>query len=229
MTDQHIKESAAVRSLKHGIEQYAHALRQAIDDARRQTAHAERQAQATLELTRAELQAREQELGQAEAAMRQAGGDSGGLRQRTQIAAQRLTEAKRRHDRARQAAQMSSSAHTELLKALHTVEGTVGEHHSFAASVLSELERRIADVVGLGRDALKAAMVTSSVVAHTVGPGAGISDSLHAVNHNIAGPDHSSTQMVERIEQDQEDYEGEEQPKRAHEQMLRSIENGGQT
>ncbi len=140
-------EVNAVRALKLGVERYAEQIRDALRNARREVAAADRKAQEEVERRRSEVQKREHELRQVETALRrQCQENCGRLQQQVAAAAQRLAEAKQPLDRARKAAQLTATAQSELLQALQAIETTVGEHSSVASSALASLDAKLAEL-----------------------------------------------------------------------------------
>jgi hypothetical protein len=228
-------EAHAARALRHGVERYAEHIRGTAAHARREVAAADRNAQEAVERCRSELRHREEELKRAQAALTQClrspRSDCSRLRQQADAAAQRHTEARQRLERARQAAQITSGAQSDLIKALQAVGATVGEHSSVASSALASLDAKLAGLPRLDADnalssarlAVNAApkssgwlhqiaaeaVVTAEVLGASLNLGPVAGDAGAAVNVNLPARDHSITEMAERQTQQEIDYAGE--------------------
>ena len=229
-------EAHAVRALRHAVERYAENIRETAARARREVAAADRNAQETVERCRSELRRREEELKRAQAALTQClrnpRPDCSGLRQQTDAAGQQHAEARQRLDRARQAAQITSGAQSDLIKALQAVEATVGEHSSLAASALASLDAKLAELPRLDacpalssarpaanpapkspdwlRNKAAEIAVTVKVVGLTTNFGPVVGDAGAAINVNLPARDHSIAEMAERQTQQEIDYVGEQ-------------------
>lgn len=201
----------AVRALKHGVERYAEHVRDALGQARRDMAAADRKANEAVEGRRTEMQRCERNFREAEAALRQCQENCGGVQRQVAEAAQRHAEAKQGYDKARKAAQITATAQSELAKAGQTVESAVGQHSSVASSALASLDAKLADLpkFGLGdavHSALATTAVTAEVLAHTVGFGRIAGNALQAANINNSFKEDSITEMVEHRQDQERDY-----------------------
>jgi len=229
-------EAHDVRALRHAVERYAEQIRETAARARREVAAADRNAQEAVERCRSELRRREEELKRAQAALTQClrnpRPDSSALRQQADAAALRRAEAKQRLDRARQAAQITSGAQSDLIKALHAVEATVSEHGSVAAAALASLDGMLAElprldvghalpaaqpVVSAGpkssdwwRNKAAEALVTAKVITLTTNVGHVLGDAAAAADINPPVRDYSITEMDERQTQQEIDFLGEQ-------------------
>lgn len=204
-------EASAVRALKQGIERYTAQIRDALGQARREMAAADRKAQEAVEHRRSEARKREQDLRRAEAALRQCQENCGGPQHEVSAAAQRLAEAQQLLDRARKAALLTASAQSELLKVLQTTEATVGEHSSVASSALASLNAKLASLpnFGAGHAIHNLAVGTAvgvEIFGATMNLGRVAGNALQAVNVDIPLRDHSIAEMVEHRKEQERDY-----------------------
>ena len=136
-------EVSAVRDLRGAVRRYAEHIRDADADSRREVAAADHEAREAVERRRSQLHRAEQELRQARSALAQCQENCGGLQRAVADAQERQAQAKRQFDNARRAAQLTSSAQSDLLKVLQTIDAVVGEHSSVASSALATLEIRL--------------------------------------------------------------------------------------
>ena len=208
--DQVRAEVSSVRALKQGVGRYAEHVRDAIADARREMAAADRKAQESVDRRRSEVHKCEQKLRHLEAALRQCRDNCGGLQQQVADAAQRLAIAQQLLERARKAARVTAAAQSELAKALQTTETTVGEHSSVASSALASLDAKLASLPQFGvghaiHNIAAGTVVGVEIFGATMDLGRVAGNALQAVNVSTPLRDHTVTEMVEhRQEQERQ-------------------------
>jgi len=177
MTEDVVKnEVRAVRDLKGAVTRYAEQIRDASADSRREVAAADHEARDAVERRRLQLHRAEQALQQARTALAQCQENCGGLQRAAAAAQERQAQAKRQFDNARRAAQLTSSAQSDLLKVLQTIDGVVGENSSVASAALTSLDSKLSQLphFDLGA-AVHNALVGTGVAAEIAGSAMGVS------------------------------------------------------
>jgi hypothetical protein len=209
--DQHNKEVHAVRALKKAVGRYAEHLREAISQARREIGAASSKAQEAVEDRRRELQRCEQGLLAAQRALAGCHENCGGLQQQQHVAAQRHAEAKLALERARKASQILTSAQSDMLKVLQTVEAKVGEHSSIASSALADLDAKLVSLSAfdLGRtvqNILGGVLAATETSTSAIDLGRVGGNALAAANIITPVRDHSISEMVEHRDEAAQHY-----------------------
>jgi hypothetical protein len=199
-------EAHAVRSLRHAVGRYAEQMRETTAQARRDLADANRKAQRAVEHLRSELHHREHEVKAAQAALAQClrspGADCSGLRDQLEAVAHRRAAEQRLLDRASHAAQIVTSAQSDLIKAMQAVDATVGEHSSTATSALAFLDAKLAELPRLDvghalRSLAVGAVVGTKIAIAATDIGTALGDAGVPFNINLPARDPSITVMAE--------------------------------
>lgn len=185
MSEQHVKEAEAVKTLKHGIERYAHQVREASSQARREMADLEHKVVDQVQRRHSELLRAERDLRSAQQALAKCRENCSDLQRQFAQACQHEREARKRYEQSRRAQSVVTQARSDLFHVLQRAESTVAENSSVASSALATLDAKLAELPHLSLGgAARGAVLTIATVARLTTP---IPDATHLVGNALAG------------------------------------------
>lgn len=206
-------EVNAVRSLMTGITRYSEQIRAAVASARNDLRAAQTQAEDTVGRRRKGVQRAERQVAEARDAVANVQDERGRAQaeQRLRAAMQWLGETKQAAYQAQRAVQTIATIRSEIVGVLQAAEHAVAEQSSIASSALASLDAKLRELphMDLGRSvqhAVAGGLIGMEMFGASMNLGRIGSNALAAGGINPPLRDTSITQLVERDQQEDEDY-----------------------